>query len=243
MSRPVPVDCLEPKGLCPVARHRARVETPVSDAVHARVSPARTQMERPDVAEQPVYGVTTGFGAQANEWLSASQRRELELDLLRSHGLPPFVARDSGINSGFMVAYLTAIRLGNENRRLATSASVRSLSTRAVQADHNSMGWSTGRKLRQVTHNLGRILAIETLYAAQALDLRAPLKPAPLTARALQALRTRAAFCPRHRFMGQDIAAGDQLVRDGGLWLPLHRLWTDLTCRYYEPTVVPQLAR
>ena len=101
------------------------------------------------------------------------------LDPVRSQGLPPFLSPRAGTNSGFMIPHYTAASLAEENRRLATPASVGSLPTSAMQEDHNSLGWNAGRKLRQVLENLRTILAIEALCAAQALELRSPLPPDP----------------------------------------------------------------
>ena len=92
------------------------------------------------------------------------------LDPSRSQGLPPFLSQRAGTNSGFMVAHYTAASLAEENRRLALPASVGSLPASAMQEDHNSMGWSAGRKLRAIVENLGRILAIEAICAAPGVD-------------------------------------------------------------------------
>ena len=82
-----------------------------------------------------------------------------------------------------MISHYAAASLAEENRRLAVPASVGSLPTSAMQEDHNSSGWSAGRKLRRVLENLARILAVEALCAAQAVELRAPCVPDPPRAR------------------------------------------------------------
>ena len=89
-----------------------------------------------------------------------------------------------------MLAQYTQAAMVAENRRLAVPAEIDSLPTSAMQEDHVSMGWGAARKLRTVVANLARILAVELTCAARALDLRAPLGPAPGTAAALAALRT-----------------------------------------------------
>ncbi|HEX2728716.1 MAG TPA: histidine ammonia-lyase [Rubrobacteraceae bacterium] len=152
----------------------------------------------------------------ASEVGAISERRiDRLLDPSRSQGLPAFLATSPGVNSGFMISHYTAAALAEENRRLANPASTGSLPTSAMQEDHNSMGWSAGRKLRLVLINLTRILAVELLCAAQALDLRAPLEPAPATRAALEAIRARVAFAERDRFLAADLRAMQNLVEIG----------------------------
>jgi histidine ammonia-lyase len=86
-----------------------------------------------------------------------------------------------------------------------------------MQEDHNSMGWSAGRKLRQILENLGRILAVEALCAAQALELRTPLQPGPATSAVLRRIRHDVPFVKRDRFMGPDLKAAEELVQNGEL--------------------------
>ena len=121
----------------------------------------------------------------------AERRLDRLLDPARSHGLPPFLADDPGVDSGLMIGQYTAAAMCAENRRLASPASVDSLPTSAMQEDHVSMGWGAARKLRRVVENLRRILAVEWVAAARAIELRSPLQPADATAAALQLLRTR----------------------------------------------------
>src|SRR5581483_7834149 len=102
------------------------------------------------------------------------------MDPARSQGLPAFLAVEAGINSGFMLAHYTAAV--NRLRMHAAPASVDSISTSGGQEDHVSMGWNACRKLRGAIDDAGRVLAIEILCAAQALELRrdsagAPLRP------------------------------------------------------------------
>ncbi len=152
----------------------------------------------------------------ASEVGAISERRiDRLLDPSRSQGLPAFLAPDPGVNSGFMISHYTAAALAEENRRLANPASTGSLPTSAMQEDHNSMGWSAGRKLRQVLTNLSRILAAELLCAAQAIELRAPLEPAPATRAALEVIRARVPFTQRDRFLAPDLEAMQDLVESG----------------------------
>ncbi len=121
---------------------------------------------------------------------SMSERRtDRMLDPARSHGLPPFLAEDPGVDSGYMIAQYTQAAIVSELRRLAVPASVDSLPSSAMQEDHVSLGWSAARKLRRALDGLTRVLAIELLCAARALQLRAPLRPAPATAAVVAALR------------------------------------------------------
>ena len=152
----------------------------------------------------------------ASEVGAISERRiDRLLDPSRSQGLPAFLAPDPGVNSGFMIGHYTAAALAEENRRLANPASTGSLPTSAMQEDHNSMGWSAGRKLRQVLTNLSRILAAELLCAAQAIELRAPLEPAPATRAALEVIRARVPFTGKDRFLAPDLEAMQDLVESG----------------------------
>src|ERR1700754_2263874 len=110
---------------------------------------------------------------------SLSERRtDRMLDVARSRGLPPFLAGDPGVDSGHMIAQYTQAAIVSELKRLATPASVDSITRRAMQEDHVSMGWSAARKLRRAVDGLERVLAVEAYTAARGLDLRAPLRPA-----------------------------------------------------------------
>ena len=104
---------------------------------------------------------------------SMSERRtDRFLDKARSHGLNPFLAHDPGVDSGHMIAQYTQAGIVSELKRLANPASVDSIPSSAMQEDHVSMGWSAGLKLRRALDGLTRVLAIEVLTAARALDMR-----------------------------------------------------------------------
>jgi histidine ammonia-lyase len=139
------------------------------------------------------------------------------LDPKGSEGLPAFLSPSPGVNSGFMIPHYTAAALAEENRRLANPASTGSLPTSANQEDHNSMGWSAGRKLRLLLANVSRILAVEALCAAQALDLRAPLEPALATASVLARIRQDVPFISRDTFMTPHLHKATHLVSAGAL--------------------------
>jgi histidine ammonia-lyase len=148
----------------------------------------------------------------------AERRTDRMLDTARSHGLPPFLAADPGVDSGLMIAQYTQAALVSENKRLANPASVDSIPSSAMQEDHVSMGWSAARKLRAVLDNLTRILAVELLTAARALDLRAPLRPAPGTAAAISVLRQRGVGGPGpDRYLSVELRAAEDAVRDGSV--------------------------
>jgi histidine ammonia-lyase len=149
---------------------------------------------------------------------SMSERRtDRCLDASRSHGLPPFLADDPGVDSGYMVAQYTQAGMVSEMRRLAAPASADSSPTSAMQEDHNSMGWSAARKLRRSIDGLTRVLAIETMTAARALDLRAPLTPAAATGAVRDALRTAVPGPGPDRYLAPDIAAAVDLLRTGSI--------------------------
>ena len=113
-----------------------------------------------------------------------------------------------------MIAQYTQAALVSEMKRLANPASVDSIPSSAMQEDHVSMGWHAGRKLRQSVANLRRVLAIELMVAARALELRAPLQPAPATAALLAELRTTVAGVGADRVVANEISAAEQLLLD-----------------------------
>ncbi len=146
----------------------------------------------------------------------AERRTDRLLDPSRSEGLPPFLAADPGVDSGLMIAQYTQAALVAENRRQAAPASVGSLPTSAMQEDHVSMGWGGARRLRTVVRNLARILAIEAVTAARAIELRAPLAPGRGTAAALAALREAGVAGPgEDRHVAPELAAAEH-ARDRG---------------------------
>src|SRR5205085_6974639 len=148
---------------------------------------------------------------------SMSERRtDRFLDVARNHGLPPFLADDPGVDSGLMIAQYTAAGIVSELKRLAVPASVDSIPSSAMQEDHVSMGWSAARSLRRSLDGLTRVLAIELLTAARALDLRAPLLPAAATGAVLVALRETCAGAGADRFLSPEFEADVAFVRDGG---------------------------
>ena len=138
----------------------------------------------------PVGYVLDFLAIAAADLASIAERRtDRMLDVARSHGLPPFLAADPGVDSGHMIAQYAQAAIVSDLKRLAAPASVDSIPSSAMQEDHVSMGWSAGRKLRRAIDGLTRVLAIELLTAARALDMRAPLAPAAATAAVAAGLR------------------------------------------------------
>ena len=147
----------------------------------------------------------------------AERRTDRLLDATRSHGLPPFLAQDAGLDSGMMLAHYAQAAIVAENRRQAVPASVDTIPTSAMQEDHVSMGWGAARKLRVAVDGLRRVLAVELVCAARGLDLRAPLRPGPATAAALACVRSRVAGPGPDRFVAPDLAAAEGLLASGAL--------------------------
>jgi histidine ammonia-lyase len=147
---------------------------------------------------------------------SISERRtDRFLDVARNHGLNAFLADDPGVDSGHMIAQYTQAAIVSELKRLAVPASVDSIPSSAMQEDHVSMGWSAARKLRKSIDGLQRVLAIEILTAARALDLRAPLTPAPATAAVVAALREYVEGPGTDRHLAPELEHSVQLVANG----------------------------
>jgi histidine ammonia-lyase len=130
-----------------------------------------------------------------------------------SSGLPPFLAPDSGVNSGFMLAQVTAAALVAENRMLCHPASIDSIPTSANQEDHVSMATHGARRLLEMTANALHIIAIELLAACQGIDLRAPLKTSPRLAAVHSALRLGVPFARSDRLLALDIEEAAITVR------------------------------
>lgn len=148
----------------------------------------------------------------------AERRTDRLLDKNRSHGLPPFLADDPGVDSGLMIAQYTQAALVSELKRLAVPASVDSIPSSAMQEDHVSMGWSAARKLRTAIDALTRILAVELYAAIRAVELREGLTPAPATRAITDAARAAGVGGPGpDRFLAPDLAAAEAFVRDGHL--------------------------
>ena len=162
----------------------------------------------------PVGYVLDFLAIAATDLSSISERRtDRMLDRYRSSGLSPFLAGDAGVDSGLMIAQYTQAALVSENKRLSVPASVDSIPSSAMQEDHVSMGWHAGRKLRKVADNLRRVLAVELVTAARALEMRAPLKPAKVTGELLAKLRKVVPGVGPDRFLAPELSAAEDLLR------------------------------
>ena len=177
------------------------------------------------------HGAPIGFAcdflavAAAEAGAIAERRTDRLLDRTRSHGLPPFLAEDAGVNSGLMIAHYTQAAMVAENRRLASPASVDSLPTSAMQEDHVSMGWGAARKLRRSVANLTRIIACELVCAARGLELRRPLQPAQATAAAVAALRDAGVGgAGPDRWLSPELARAEAAVVSGAVLSAVERV-------------------
>jgi len=148
---------------------------------------------------------------------SISERRIALLIDSTISGLPPFLVPSSGLNSGFMIAHVTAAALASENKSLAHPASVDTIPTSANQEDHVSMATFAGRRLDEMAHNTAVIVGIELLAAAQGVDFHAPLTTAPKLADVHQRLRQQVSFYAADRLFAPDIEAAKQMVLSGAL--------------------------
>lgn len=154
------------------------------------------------------------------EAASLSERRTyLLLDPARS-GLPPFLAADPGLDSGFMAAHYSAAALVSENKGLAHPASVDSLPTSAGMEDHVSMGPLAARGAARIVENATRVLAIEILCAGQGIAYRAPLRPGRGVVACVERLRAAVPPLTADRVLADDIATVTALVRAGTFRLP-----------------------
>jgi histidine ammonia-lyase len=167
----------------------------------------------------PVAYVLDFLAIVAADVASISERRtDRFLDKSRNHGLPPFLAADPGVDSGHMIAQYTQAAIVSELKRLANPASVDSIPSSAMQEDHVSMGWSAARKLRHSVDGLTRVVAIEVLTAARALDMRAPLEPSPATGAVVRRLRDAGIEGPGpDRHLSPEIETAVELVRSGAV--------------------------
>ncbi len=167
----------------------------------------------------PVAYVLDFLAIVAADVASISERRtDRFLDKARNHGLPPFLAHDPGVDSGLMIAQYTQAAIVSELKRLANPASVDSIPSSAMQEDHVSMGWSAARKLRRSVDGLTRVVAIEVLTAARALDLRRPLEPSPATSAVVRRLRAAGVEGPGpDRHLSPEIETAVELVRTGAV--------------------------
>ncbi len=138
-------------------------------------------------------------------------------------GLPAFLAPNPGINSGFMIAQVTAAALASENKQRAHPASIDTIPTSANQEDHVSMAAHAGYRLLAMAENAAGIVAVEWLCAAQGVDLRAPLRTSAHLRQAQGLLRDAVPMMAEDRYLAPDLAAAKRMVQDGALRALLHK--------------------
>jgi len=175
---------------------------------------------------EPVAIVADNLAIAIAEIGSLSERRmALLIDSALSQ-LPPFLVNNGGVNSGFMIAQVTAAALASENKTFAHPASVDSLPTSANQEDHVSMATFAARRLRDMSENTRGILAVEILSAVQGLDFRTGLSSSPLLEQARSGLRAQVPFYDKDRYFATDIAAANDLLATAchNAMIPAHTL-------------------
>ncbi len=145
----------------------------------------------------------------------AQRRIALLVDPALSFGLPAFLAKKPGLNSGLMIAEVTSAALMSENKQMAHPASVDSTPTSANQEDHVSMACHGARRLLQMTENLNAIIGIEALTGALGVELRGPLETSPELKRATAVLRAKVPTLEVDRYMANDLASASAIIADG----------------------------
>jgi histidine ammonia-lyase len=166
---------------------------------------------------EPVALAADGIALAIAEIGAISERRTALLTDARMSNLPAFLSPDPGLNSGFMIAHVTAAALASENKMLAHPASVDSLPTSANQEDHVSMATHGARRLHDMADNTAAIVGIELLAAAQGIELRKPIATSPRLQKVLDLLRKDTKFWDHDRLMAPEIEAAKRLVRNPAL--------------------------
>lgn len=166
---------------------------------------------------QPVAFAADSLALAIAEIGSIAERRVALLIDASLSGLPPFLVEGAGLNSGFMIAHVTAAALASENKSLAHPASIDSLPTSANQEDHVSMATFAARRLAEMVENTATILAIEWLAAAQGIDFHRPLRTSQRLQLVQERLRREVAFYDRDRLFAPDIEAAKCLVLNGAV--------------------------
>lgn len=165
---------------------------------------------------EPIAFAADTLALAIAEIASISERRiALLMDPSMNGGLPSFLVSDSGVNSGFMIAQVTAAALVSENKTLAHPASVDSIPTSANQEDHVSMATFAARRLRDMTENSINVVAIELLAACQALEFHAPSTTSEVLQKVQHQIRENVAFYDKDRFFAPDITVVQRIVSSG----------------------------
>ena len=171
---------------------------------------------------EPVAFVLDFLGIALSSLAGVSERRlERLVNPALNEGLPPFLAPGAGLNSGFMMAQVTAAALASENKVLAHPASVDSITTSGNKEDYVSMGMAASLKLRQIVANTRHVLAIEAMAAAQGIDFLAPLKTSKRLHSAHAAIRSVSPPIEHDRVLADDFARISDLIASGKLADPL----------------------
>ncbi len=167
---------------------------------------------------QPLAFALDFMTIASTELASISERRtDRILDPDRSSGLPPFLATDPGLNSGYMLAQYTAAALVAESRVLSHPASIESIPTSGLQEDHVSMGWGAGLNLSEVLDATARVLAVEVLCAVEAIGHREPMRPAAGTGAVVELVRAHVPPLDGDRVVADDLERVAELIDDGSL--------------------------
>jgi histidine ammonia-lyase len=166
---------------------------------------------------EPVAFACDAIALAIAEIGALSERRVAMLVDTAVSRLPAFLTRDPGINSGFMIVHVTAAALASENKSLAHPASVDSLPTSANQEDHVSMATFAARRLAPMNDNTARIIAIELLAAAQAIEFARPLRSSEALERVQALIRSHSAALDDDRSLAPDIEAIHRLLREGSV--------------------------
>ncbi len=167
---------------------------------------------------EPVAFVADQCALAISEIGSITERRIATLvDPALNYGLPAFLSPAPGLNSGFMIAEVTAAALMSENKQKAAPCSIDSTPTSANQEDHVSMACHGARRLLDMNQNLAAIIGIELLTAAQGVEIRSPLKTSQSLQKVLTKLRTKVDYLENDRFMANDLQSAGELVLNGSI--------------------------
>ena len=161
---------------------------------------------------QPLALVMDYFAIAMSELANISERRTYQL-ISGQRGLPLFLVKDPGLHSGFMIPQYTAAGIVSENKQLCTPASVDSISSSNNQEDHVSMGANAATKCMRVINNVEKVLAIELLSAAQALEFRRPLETSPILEKLMKAFREKISFNSADRVLHTDMITAISFIR------------------------------
>lgn len=166
---------------------------------------------------EPVAMAADNMALAISEIGSLAERRIALLIDSNLSKLPPFLVEKGGLNSGFMIAQVTAAALASENKSYAHPASVDSIPTSANQEDHVSMATFAARRLKEMADNTAGILAIEFLAACQGVDFRAPFKTSAQLEQAKQLLRNEVPFYDKDRYFAPDIEKSKKIIQSGDI--------------------------